>query len=124
MRKYCNQCQAFVDHNHRCKRRLTKQQRDKYTKDTEAKRVRDSGAWKRKREEIKQRDKYLCKVCAAQGIYKTYSLEAHHIKSIEDDPSLAYDNDNIITLCSIHHKAADAGEITAKYLRSLITMTD
>ena len=48
-------------------------------------------------------------------------LEVHHITKITDagGQARAYDDDNLITLCPLCHKLADAGEISEKKLRDI-----
>lgn len=78
--------------------------------------LRSTSRWQRKREEIKQRDHYLCQLCLRDypGTLRRYEYEhlsVHHIVSIEEDETKAFDNDNLITLCDRHHEAAEAGII-------------
>lgn len=60
--------------------------------------------WKRKRAAILRRDKYLCQDCKRYG-RTTEAKEVHHIKHLEDHPELAYDDDNLISLCKSCHNA-------------------
>lgn len=59
--------------------------------------------WQRKRAAILRRDKYLCQDCKRYGRTRE-AKEVHHIKHLEDFPELAYDNDNLISLCSACHR--------------------
>lgn len=43
----------------------------------------------------------------------------HHITKLEDDESKAFDELNLITLCSVHHEMAEAGQIDASILRAI-----
>ncbi|WP_217971484.1 HNH endonuclease [Staphylococcus xylosus] len=80
----------------------------------------NSGEWKKKREVIKQRDNYECQECKRQGKVaidvfehnkngrKKIKLVVHHIKELEDNPTLALDDDNLETLCvDCHNKIHD-----------------
>lgn len=51
------------------------------------------------RSEALERDNHKCTVCS-----ETEDLHVHHIIPVSKDFSLAYDKDNLITLCSLHHK--------------------
>ena len=78
-----------------------------------------------KRKEIKERDLYLCQACAANipptaKQFNYEDLEVHHIDKLTDDYEKRLDDNNLITLCSLHHKMADRGQIKASVLRSLI----
>jgi len=44
----------------------------------------------------------------------------HHIIKIEDDENRAYDEDNLITLCRIHHEMAEKGVAGAAELLKII----
>ena len=94
-------------------------------KDGKLDRFRSSRLWQRKRDEIKERDLYLCKACAAniQPVIKAYNykdLEVHHIIKLAEDYEKRLDNDNLITLCVLHHKMADRGQISVQRLKKLI----
>ncbi len=88
-------------------------------------RFRWTQAWQKKREEIKERDKYLCQVCI-RNIYDTKNqfnyndLEVHHAISLEEDFDKRLDNDNLITLCEEHHEMAERGEIPREVVLKII----
>lgn len=50
----------------------------------------------------------------------TYDLSVHHIVPIEEDYQLRLSNENLITLCSVHHEMCEAGEITRDNQRQLV----
>ena len=92
---------------------------------TQARKFRSTKRWLDKSIEIRQRDKYLCKVCMA-NLYSTVNqfnfdkLEVHHITSLAEDFDKRLDNDNLITLCNFHHKMAEAGKIPKSELYKLV----
>lgn len=88
------------------------------SKTKEAK-LRSSGAWKKKATEVKKKALYLCEVCKTKNIFNYRNLEVHHIVKLKDEPSLLLANANLVCLCSEHHKMADAGEISADFLKTL-----
>ena len=72
----------------------------------------DGKDWKRKREEIKERDSRECQECKRRGRVtvdrneysesakrKKIMLVVDHIKELEDFPELALEDDNLETLC-------------------------
>lgn len=77
----------------------------------------NSGQWAHKRAEIMDRDIFECQDCrerlkeaAKKGIQlsgwqrKIWPAEqVHHIKELREYPSLALDNDNLISLCTRCH---------------------
>lgn len=89
-----------------------------YTK-TDESRLRSKYAWTKKAKQIKDDVNGLCEVCKAQGVYTYDNLEVHHIIKLRDNPNGLLDDDNLICLCTYHHKQADDGEIDADYLRIL-----
>ena len=50
--------------------------------------------------------------------YKT--VEVHHITPINEDYNRRLDNDNLISLCSYHHKMADKGQIPRAELYKMV----
>ncbi|WP_458383768.1 HNH endonuclease [Staphylococcus caledonicus] len=70
-----------------------------------------SKKWRELREKVLLRDNYECQECKKEGIVKTIdrtkhkSLDVDHIKELDSHPDLAYDMDNLVTLCvSCHNK--------------------
>lgn len=60
--------------------------------------------WRRKRENILRRDGYRCQECKRYGRRRA-ATEVHHIKPVESWPELAYNNENLISLChGCHNK--------------------
>lgn len=89
---------------------------------------RNSSAWRRKREEIKKRDLYLCQACLKKlrGTEKrltTEDLSVHHIRPLKSNFEERLDNSNLITLCSYHHELAEKGAISASELLDIIPPT-
>ena len=60
--------------------------------------------WKRKRKSILVRDKYQCQDCKRYGRMRE-ATEVHHIKHLDEYPELAYENDNLVSLCHACHNA-------------------
>ena len=122
MNKTCKYC-GIVPEDHVCPQR--QKHFKKYRKDKPQDKFRNTAAWQKKREYIKRRDRYLCQVCIT-GLYDTLNqltyqdLEVHHIVPIEEGYSKRLDEDNLITLCSYHHKMAENGEISREFLQSRI----
>lgn len=60
--------------------------------------------WKMAQKNILKRDHYLCQDCLKKGI-KTEAVVAHHLKSPADYPQLAFNGENLVSLCEVcHHK--------------------
>lgn len=70
--------------------------------------------WRRKRETILRRDGYLCRYCLRYG-RRRQATTVHHIEHADEHPELAYNADNLISLCEACHnkmhpeKAKNAG---------------
>ena len=120
MKKTCKYC-GIVPMDHVCPHTTNKHSR---SASGEHERFRNSHRWQLKREEIKERDLYLCCACRS-GIdgrvrYNSEELEVHHIDPLEEAFDRRLDNDNLITLCSRHHKMAESGKISRQALRDMI----
>lgn len=59
--------------------------------------------WKAKREDILSRDNKECQKC--KKIYHTFNwaTTVHHIQHLKTRPDLAFDDDNLISLCGKCH---------------------
>lgn len=120
MNKTCAYC-GIVPLDHVCPHR---KKRHSCSADGRIEKFRSSGQWQRKREYIKERDLYLCQACRS-GIdgevqFNSEGLEVHHIDPLEEDFDRRLDDDNLITLCSRHHKMAEMGQISREQLRIMI----
>lgn len=86
---------------------------------------RDSPSWRKKREQIQERDNYLCQVCL-RNLYNTINqftyinTSVHHIVPLVSDWSKRLDDDNLVTLCSMHHSYADDGYIPIDNLLQIV----
>lgn len=119
MLKTCSKCGKLHDFNYQCHKNRS------LRKSTQANSIRNTYRWNKKSLEIRDRDKNLCRCCLAdiygtQYVYNYEQLEVHHIIPIEEDVSLAFVDDNLITLCIYHHKLADKGVIPRNILSKLV----
>ena len=116
----CKHC-GIVPRGHICPHRKSRNK----SGDRQSDRFRKTKAWTLKSIEIRQRDKYLCQVCL-RNMHNTLSflnyktVEVHHITPLCEDYNKRLDNDNLISLCSYHHKMADKGEIPRKELYKIV----
>lgn len=87
---------------------------------TQADRYRRSKKWQRVRDGILERDYHLCRVCfeGSRGVYGG-GLQVHHIVPLAEDYELRADEGNLVTLCPVHHKMAEDGQISREELRRL-----
>lgn len=114
IKRICPRCGGYHELGEKCyKNALPK-------KTTAADRFRQTNAWKKKAEDIKRRDLYMCLYCKEQGRYTFNGLSVHHITPINEDYDKRLDDDNLITLCDEHHKAAERGEISKKELYEIV----
>ena len=120
MLKTCKMC-GVVQEGHICPHRKSRQK----TGNRQSDKFRKTKLWTNKSIEIRQRDKFLCQVCL-RNLYNTLSflnyktVEVHHITPIEEDYNRRLDNDNLISLCSYHHKMADKGDIPREELYEIV----
>lgn len=118
MYKTCSRCGRIHDFNKSCYRN------QKSRNLTDADKFRKTYKWHKKSDDIRARDKYLCRCCLVD-IYNTQSqinfnkLEVHHIVPLEEDYGLRLDDDNLITLCDYHHKLAENNVIPRDILKLL-----
>lgn len=96
--------------------------------DREVKKIYNSKRWKRKRLDILVRDKFECQDCverlraaALEGRHLTgndvkicRAVEVHHIKELKEYPELAYDDDNLISLCTQCHNLRHGRNVKRK----------
>ena len=62
----------------------------------------NSRRWIKKRKRILRRDGYLCQLCKRYG-RQTEAVTVHHIKHADEYPELAFDDDNLVSLCNACH---------------------
>lgn len=118
MFKICPQCGGLHDFN------AGTCQAGRFKEYTKAVQFRNTSRWQRKRKQIRERDKNLCQVCLLDeyATFQTYTfnnIEVNHIVPINEDIDKALDDNNLISLCSYHHKMADKGLIPRTILFSL-----
>ena len=124
MKKTCKYC-GVVDEDHICKYKKSRQK----SGSRQSEQFRSTKLWTNKSREIRQRDKFLCQVCL-KNLYNTLSflnyktVEVHHITPIEEDYNRRLDNDNLISLCSMHHKMAEKGDIPRDILYKIVNGED
>ncbi len=92
---------------------------------TEADRFRWTNNWKKKREEIKKRDLYLCQICIRELYdtaikYNTKDLGVHHNIPLNECYDKRLDNDNLLTVCNYHHEKCESGEIPREQVQRII----
>ena len=120
MLKACSKCGKVHKRGYICSTAIKPQQ----TRNTQADKFRNTAIWRKKAENIKKRDFYMCRVCREKQYntmlqYNTYRLSVHHIVPISEDYDRRLDDDNLITLCAYHHELAENGRIPRAYLRDL-----
>lgn len=74
----------------------------------------------KKRNQIKKRDKYLCKLCLKDNVYTYDNLQVHYIIPIAKDYNKRLDSDNLITLCRMHYEQAEKRIIIKEKLYELL----
>lgn len=120
MKKSCQYCGRIHDVKYDCGFKPVKiQSRTEYDK------FRNTSAWRKKREEIKERDNYLCQICF-RNLYDTINklnhanIEVHHAEKLNENYSKRLDDDNLLSVCERHHKMCDAGIIPYVEVKRII----
>ncbi len=116
MLKICSTCGKFHKFSEICpvrleriKQRQAQYDRSKYESERSSKadKFRNTKAWQRKRNEIKDRDLNICRCCfLCRHRIITEGLSVHHIIPLEKDFSLRLSDKNLITLCRQCHEEA------------------
>lgn len=118
--KSCNICGRVHKFGEQCPQKIYKKSEGR-----EEDKFRGSSAWKAKRERIKQRDRFLCRLCLDDGEALTarsfnYSqLSVHHIEPLREQWEQRLEDSNLITLCSAHHELAERGMVSRERLHKL-----
>ena len=127
MLKSCRYCGRVHDEHLICppkQEALDKRARRARGKDQENDHLRHTYRWQKIRDLVYHRDRCLCLCCLAEleGMtvkYNTEHLEVHHIIPLHEEPASAFDMENLITVCRIHHEACEHGEISRGVQRML-----
>lgn len=117
MHKACSKCGKIHSYNYKCTA-------NRPVRDDKEYKLRQTNKWHKKSEEIREASNYLCAICKEEGIYNYKRIEVHHIIKLKLRPDLLLENSNLIALCAMHHKQADAGEISIEYLQELAKKRD
>lgn len=120
MLKSCQYCGRIHDSKFICSKKPKKQKQI-----TDIDKFRWTSQWQKKREEIKQRDLYLCQICIRELYntvikYNMQELEVHHNTSINEDYNKRLDNNNLLTVCHYHHEMCENGEIPREEVQQII----
>lgn len=122
MLKSCKYCGRVHDRKYDCGKRPAKINK----RTSVADRFRNTSAWQQKREEIKERDNYLCQICI-RNLYDTKkimnyeNISVHHAEKLEENYEKRLDNDNLLTVCEQHHKLCDKNIIPFSVVKRIIT---
>ncbi len=111
----CKYCGKIHDRKYDCPSKPKK-----IKEANEINKFRWSRKWRTKRNQIVNRDKYLCQVCKHEKRYVYDGLEVHHIVPLVEDFSKRLNDDNLITLCGECHELAESGEISKEYLQNIV----
>lgn len=117
----CSYCNRLHNRGEKCSNRPVNNSREKES--TYITRFRATNIWKKKRNEIKERDKFLCQYCLKNGKYTFTKLSVHHIRPISKAWHKRLDNGNLITLCSLCHKMSEDGNIKRAELYEIVAKT-
>ena len=130
MLKACQYCGRIHSKKTDCLAKIrTLRERDavQRERESEIRTFRSSGVWKRKAKAVIKRDKGLCLVCRAEldslgrCTGTLIGAEVHHIVPLSVEFSARLEEENLITLCRVHHEDAERGDILAEYLKGLVS---
>lgn len=97
-------------------------------RETVANGIRKTYKWRTKSEQVRERDRYLCRVCLTNEYntvqqYTSERISVHHIVPLAEAPDQGFNNDNLISVCVYHHKLAESGKIPRLLLKQLAAST-
>lgn len=118
--KSCKWCGRIHDTHYDCGKKPPPQKKMTYVD-----RFRSSRKWREKREQIRHRDKGLCQICIRNlyGTDRQYNYEylsVHHAIPIEADYEKRLDDDNLLTVCGMHHEMCESGKIPYEVVKEII----
>lgn len=121
MLKSCKYCGKIHDSKFNCGKKPVR----KKIKYTQADKFRSTRDWTKKSIEIKERDNYLCQICIRNlhSTFKQYNydcLSVHHAIPINNDFDKRLDDNNLLTVCQMHHEMCESGEIPYEVVKSII----
>ena len=111
MKKACPYCGRIHDKRNECGRAPVRRKRF-----SDASNLRNKGTWKKVKKLANDRDGNMCVLCFGEGDINTEDLETHHIVPININPELAYELENLVTVCRRHHEIVEElppGEVHA-----------
>ena len=119
MLRTCPYCGRIHDANAICKRKqeaIDKRNARRGDSNTPEARFRNTSRWRKVREAVYHRDRFLCLCCLAelegtQNKYTTDDLSVHHIEPLKENMSRRSDTENLITVCRVHHEMCEDGTI-------------
>lgn len=116
MLRSCKYCGKIHDTKFNCGKRPAQIRNSAIDK------FRHAGAWEKKSLEIRERDHFLCQACIRDlpGTIRKLNydnLSVHHAVPICKNWDARLDNNNLITLCSVHHEMAESGQLPLKTIR-------
>lgn len=114
--KACSRCGQIHIHGQKC----YKNSRNYYQGDAEIRKFRNSTAWRKKSEEIRERDNYLCQICLKNKAFTYKDLSVHHIIPVNESQELRLDDTNLITVCEHCHKLCESGKITRTEQQAIV----
>ena len=119
MLRSCKYCGKIHDTKFNCGKRPVQIRNSAIDK------FRHAGAWEKKSLEIRERDHFLCQACIRNlpGTIRKLNydnLSVHHAVPIYKNWDARLDNNNLITLCSVHHEMAESGQLPLNTIRNII----
>lgn len=111
MFKSCSRCGKIHEFNTKCN-----VGRESFRDNSAEAKIRNKRSYTKASKYVKENSNYLCAVYLKNGVFNSENIETHHIEKIKERPDLAYDIDNLICLCKMHHQMAEIGIISKEVL--------
>lgn len=125
MKTRCRNCRVLINFGESyCKKCLDKIKKNKQLYKTERTLKADTllkgSRWQSLRREIIRRDKGCCALCLIRGIIEYRGLQVHHIIKRTEDTKLAFEKNNLITVCRSCHEEVE--KLSSEEQKNLFNM--
>lgn len=105
----CRNCATKIDYgNTYCSKCKSIMRNSKTVKTKKADKFTNTSRWRSLKSDIKLRDKGICRLCFIKGRIEYKALQVHHIHKRSEVPALAYEPDNLVTLCRTCHNEIES----------------
>lgn len=127
MKTRCGNCRTLTDYGRtyclKCEEKIKKSRKKNLSEKVEvADKFTKTATWKSLRREIIRRDNNCCVLCFVRGKIEYRQLQVHHIIKRVDNLELAYEPNNLVTVCRTCHEEVE--KLSPAQQRELLRLGD